>query len=70
MDADFLIRTLNKYDASFDAAVIKTALHHGGHADNPEREDSDAGQGSGPLATWAAAHVTPDTLLSVDELNQ
>ncbi|KAL2259425.1 hypothetical protein VTK26DRAFT_6909 [Humicola hyalothermophila] len=55
MDAESLIRTLRTYDASFDAAAVRAAF---------------SGPDSADLVRWAALHVTPDTLLSPDELNQ
>lgn len=74
MEADSLIRTLKKYDASFDVAAIKSAFprHGHGHSRNSSigHDLEEDGQNSGRLASWVASHVTPDTLLSVDELNQ
>jgi hypothetical protein len=55
MNAESLIRTLRAYDASIDAAAVRTALSEPKSAD---------------LVRWAAVHLTPDTLLTVDELNQ
>ncbi|KAK3357981.1 hypothetical protein B0T25DRAFT_175145 [Lasiosphaeria hispida] len=54
MDSDALVRTLRAYDASVDATAVKAALDDGPSA----------------LRDWVALHVTPDTLLSPDELNQ
>ena len=54
MDAESLIRILRAYDASIDATAVKAAF---------DGDDS-------ALREWAALHVTSDTLLSVDELNQ
>ncbi|KAK3322818.1 hypothetical protein B0H66DRAFT_215478 [Apodospora peruviana] len=74
MDAESLIRVLRKYDASFDATVIKAAFPQSHGHDNHGDDDSEREHGqqaeAGVLADWAALHVTPDTLLSVDELNQ
>ncbi|KAK4215734.1 hypothetical protein QBC37DRAFT_116916 [Rhypophila decipiens] len=75
MDADSLIRTLKKYDASFDGATIRTAFHRQGHGLSGDASighelENGNDQASGRLASWAASHVTPDTLLSVDELSQ
>ncbi|KAK1756381.1 hypothetical protein QBC47DRAFT_379831 [Echria macrotheca] len=55
MDADALIRTLRAYDAAVDATAVKAAF---------DSEDSHA------VAAWVARHLAPDTLLSIDELNQ
>jgi hypothetical protein len=55
MDAESLVRILRTYDASVDAAAVRAAL---------------LGSNSADLVRWAAAHLTPDTLLTVDELNQ
>jgi hypothetical protein len=55
MNAETLIRTFRAYDASIDAAAVRTALS------DPKSAD---------LVRWAAVHLTPDTLLTVDELNQ
>jgi hypothetical protein len=55
MDADTLIRTLRAYDASFDATALQKALDDGQSAE---------------ILDWATRYITPDTLLSVDELNQ
>ncbi|KAK3933922.1 hypothetical protein QBC46DRAFT_325865 [Diplogelasinospora grovesii] len=55
MDSESLIKTLRAYDASFDAAAVKAAFRD-------ERSTA--------LADWVRAHVTPDTLLSADELSQ
>jgi hypothetical protein len=55
MNAELLVRVLRAYDASLDAAAVRAAL---------------AGPDSADLVRWAAVHLTPDTLLSVDELNQ
>lgn len=55
MDAEYLVRTLRAYDSSVDAATVRTALS------DPQ---------SAEFLHWAALHLTPDTLLSVDELNQ
>ncbi|KAB5517503.1 hypothetical protein GE09DRAFT_566794 [Coniochaeta sp. 2T2.1] len=55
MDIDTLTSIIRQYDASIDTQAISAAL------DNDE---------SGVLAEWAAVHLTPDTLLTVDELQQ
>jgi hypothetical protein len=54
MNCDELIQILRAHDASFDTHVVKAAF-----------EDE-----SSPLAEWARQHVTHDTFLSVDELQQ
>ncbi|KAK4143126.1 uncharacterized protein C8A04DRAFT_37678 [Dichotomopilus funicola] len=56
MNIESVVRTLRAYDASFDAAAVRAAL-----ADSSSTTD---------LVRWAALHLTPDTLLTVDELNQ
>ncbi|KAK4187523.1 hypothetical protein QBC35DRAFT_384633 [Podospora australis] len=53
MDPESLIKLLRAYDASFDAAAVKAAFSH------PNSTD---------LVHWVTTHLTPDTLLSVDEL--
>ncbi|KAK0639544.1 hypothetical protein B0T16DRAFT_423361 [Cercophora newfieldiana] len=55
MDVESLIRTLRAYDAPVDATAVKAAF---------ENEHNNA------LRDWVSLHVTPDTLLSIDELNQ
>lgn len=55
MDDESLIRTLRTYDASFDAAAVREAFK---------------GPDSADLVRWATLHVTSDTLLSPEELNQ
>lgn len=55
MNAESLIRTLRAYDASVDAAAVRAALSEPKSAD---------------FVRWATVHLTPDTLLTVDELNQ
>ncbi|KAK3302676.1 uncharacterized protein B0T15DRAFT_487707 [Chaetomium strumarium] len=55
MDAEALIKTLRAYDPSFDAAAVRAVLG------DPK---------SSELRRWAAVHLTPDTLLTVDELSQ
>lgn len=74
MEADSLIRILKKYDASVDGAAIKAAFHRQGddhlRTASIGHELTEDSQASGRLASWAASHVTPDTLLSVHELNQ
>jgi hypothetical protein len=55
MDVESLIRTLRAYGASVDATAVRTAL---------DNEHDNA------LRDWVSLHVAPDTLLSVDELNQ
>lgn len=62
MDAETLIRTLRAYDASVDATAVRTAFD----ASQPGHSSS----ASSSLRDWVARHVGPDTLLSVDELNQ
>ncbi|KAJ4303923.1 hypothetical protein N0V88_001523 [Collariella sp. IMI 366227] len=57
MDVESLVRTLRAHDASFDAAAVRAAF-------------SDSASISTDLGQWATVHLTPDTLLSVDELNQ
>ncbi|KAK3681612.1 hypothetical protein B0T22DRAFT_445229 [Podospora appendiculata] len=56
MDFESLVRILRKYDASIDASAVKAALS------SSQNGKSDA------LIEWATLHVTPNTLLSVDEL--
>jgi len=55
MDVESLIRTLRAYDAPVDATAVRAAF---------DDEHNNA------VRDWVALHVTPDTLLSVDELNQ
>ncbi|KAK0622579.1 hypothetical protein B0T14DRAFT_150219 [Immersiella caudata] len=55
MDVESLIRTLRAYDASVDATAVRAAF---------DSEHDNA------LRDWVSLHVAPDTLLSVDELNQ
>lgn len=55
MNAESLIRTLRAYDVSLNAAAVRSAI---------------SASDSGHLVRWAAVHLTPDTLLTVDELNQ
>ncbi len=55
MDGEALVRLLRVYDASFDAAAVRASL---------------SGPNSSDLVRWAAQHLTPDTLLTPDELNQ
>ncbi|KAK4098969.1 hypothetical protein N658DRAFT_202422 [Parathielavia hyrcaniae] len=56
MDAESLVRILRAYDASVDVSAVKAAV-----AGSTKSAD---------LKRWAAAHLTPDTLLTVDEANQ
>jgi len=58
MDADTLVKVLRTYNVSFDAGAVKTALSD---PNSPEASE---------LAHWAAVHLSPDTLLTPDELNQ
>jgi hypothetical protein len=59
MDSESLTATLRAYAVSFDATAVKTAFEHGN------------GNGrSNALVDWATIHITPDTLLSADELDQ
>jgi hypothetical protein len=55
MDADLLVRILRAYDPSADAAAVRAAV---------------SGSDSADIVHWATAHLTPDTLLTADELNQ
>jgi prefoldin subunit 5 len=55
MNAESLVRILRAYDVSLDAAAVRAAV-----------SASDSTQ----LVNWATVHLTPDTLLTVDELNQ
>ncbi|AEO68724.1 a3180d0a-819e-45aa-94ff-4af92c298886 [Thermothielavioides terrestris] len=55
MDAESLVRTLRAYDASFDASAVRAAL---------------SGPEGAELLRWATVHLTPDTLLTVDEITQ
>ncbi|KAK3331773.1 hypothetical protein B0T19DRAFT_86433 [Cercophora scortea] len=57
MDPELLVKILRKYDASIDTSAVRAAL-----SSNSQNGKSDA------LIEWATLHVTPDTLLSVDEL--
>ncbi|KAK4135275.1 hypothetical protein BT67DRAFT_270310 [Trichocladium antarcticum] len=59
MDAESLVRTLRAYDPSTDAAAVKAAFS------DPKSLDK-----SRDFVRWAARHLTPDTLLSADELDQ
>jgi hypothetical protein len=58
MDVESLIKTLRAYDPSFDAAAVRAALSDPTSPDALE------------LRQWAKDHISPDTLLTVDELNQ
>lgn len=53
MNCDELVEILRRYDVPFDHGAVKGAL---------EAEESS------PLGDWANVHLTPDTLLTVDEL--
>ncbi|KAB5523125.1 hypothetical protein GE09DRAFT_492227 [Coniochaeta sp. 2T2.1] len=55
MEIDVLTSIMRQYDASFDTQEISAALDH---------------DESGVLAEWAAVHLTPDTLLKTEELEQ
>jgi hypothetical protein len=55
MNAESLIRTLRAYDVSLDAAAVRAAI---------------SASNSTHLVHWATLHLTPDTLLTVDELRQ
>ncbi|KAK0737235.1 hypothetical protein B0T21DRAFT_438557 [Apiosordaria backusii] len=56
MDPEYLVKLLRAYDASFDAAAVKAAFN---------------GSSTGSqFVQWAASHLTPDTLLTLDEFNQ
>ncbi len=55
MDSDALVRILRVYDTSFDAAAVRASL---------------SGPKSSDLVRWATQHLTPDTLLTPDELSQ
>ncbi|KAH6635925.1 hypothetical protein F5144DRAFT_160823 [Chaetomium tenue] len=55
MNAESLIRILRAYDVSLDAAAVRAAV---------------SASDSAHLVQWATLHLTPDTLLTVDELNQ
>ncbi|KAK4244785.1 hypothetical protein C7999DRAFT_43609 [Corynascus novoguineensis] len=55
MNVESLISILRTYDASLDAAAVRTAL---------------SGPDSAHLLRWATLHLTPDTLLTTNELNQ
>ncbi|KAJ9134383.1 Vacuolar H+/Ca2+ exchanger [Coniochaeta hoffmannii] len=55
MDGETLSSIIRGYDASFDSARVRAVL---------DRDES------GALAAWVAAHLTPDTLLTAEELLQ
>jgi len=55
MDGETLSSIIRGYDASFDSARVRAVLDR----DEP-----------GALAAWVAAHLTPDTLLTAEELLQ
>ncbi|AEO55642.1 hypothetical protein MYCTH_2087011 [Thermothelomyces thermophilus ATCC 42464] len=55
MDAESLITVLRAYDPSFDASAVRRALS------DPASID---------LFRWATLHLTPDTLLTANELSQ
>ncbi len=55
MDSEALVKILRVYDPSFDAAAVRASL---------------AGPNSADLVRWATLHLTPDTLLTPDELSQ
>lgn len=55
MDIETLTSILRGYDPSFDPDVVKIAV---------EQDASSA------LAGWAATYLSPDTLLTVEELLQ
>ena len=55
MNAESIVRTLRAYDSSIDVTAVRAAFS------DPKSVD---------LVHWVTTHLTPDTLLSVDELNQ
>jgi hypothetical protein len=55
MDSETLSSIIRGYDASFDPNRVKAALDY----DDPSA-----------LAEWAATHMSPDCLLTADELAQ
>ncbi|KAL2158866.1 hypothetical protein VTH06DRAFT_4058 [Thermothelomyces fergusii] len=55
MDADSLITILRAYDPSFDASAVRRAL---------------SDPAAVHLLRWAKLHITPDTLLTANELSQ
>lgn len=55
MDATEALRTLRAYDAPVDASAVRNAFDSDHH---------------NALRDWVSRHAVPDTLLSVDELNQ
>ncbi|KAK0630957.1 hypothetical protein B0T17DRAFT_490680 [Bombardia bombarda] len=69
MDSESLIRLLRKFDASssLDATAVRAvraAFEHVHVGSGTDARCDDA------LVDWATRHVTPDTLLSADELSQ
>lgn len=56
MNCEELVGILRRYDVPFDHPAVKAAF-----------EDE---QSSPSLADWAKLHLTPDTLLTVDDLLQ
>lgn len=56
MNCDELVGILRQYDVLFDHGAVRAAF--------------EAEQPSSDLADWARLHLTPDTLLTVDELLQ
>ena len=55
MDCDEILRILHHYDVSFDKEAVKAAFE----LDEPSS-----------LVEWARVHLSEDTLLTVDELQQ
>ena len=55
MDINTLTSIIRDYDASFNVEAVQTAV---------DRDNS------GILAEWAAVHLTADTLLTAEELQQ
>jgi hypothetical protein len=55
MDRDSLVAVLRAHDASLDVTALKAVYDQ---------------NNAGAVAEWAKSHLTPDTLLSVDELDQ
>lgn len=74
LDPESLTRLLRAYDASIDVAAVKAAAFgpQGPARDNyrPSWDDSNNPDAGNALLEWVMQHITPDTLLTVDELNQ
>ncbi|KAK0717664.1 hypothetical protein B0T26DRAFT_740949 [Lasiosphaeria miniovina] len=75
MDSESLVKILRAYDTSLDAASVRVALEDEkararAKASATSSSSSSSSSSPGGLVDWVALHLTSDTLLSVDELNQ